>query len=154
MMAEKRNLFFSFLFFSFLFFSFLFFSFLFFSFLFFSFLFFLTWGTRASLVRSWCKGTWASSWPSMTTRPPVGSTMRKRVLIRVDLPQPVRPTMPIFSRGLMLRLKPFSTRSRSSLYRTCSLQHIRWRKEKTTPFSVNLMRSQVLYRAAQYTMEW
>ena len=35
MIAEKRNLFFSFLFFSFLFFSFLFFSFLFFSFLFF-----------------------------------------------------------------------------------------------------------------------
>ncbi|KAA6425993.1 MAG: hypothetical protein FRX49_03845 [Trebouxia sp. A1-2] len=52
--------------------------------------------------------------------------MRKRVLIRVDLPQPVRPTMPIFSRGLMLRLKPFSTRSRSSLYRTYSSQQIRW----------------------------
>ena len=85
----------------------------------------LTWGTRASLVRSWCKGTWARSWPSITTRPPVGSTMRKRVLIRVDLPHPVRPTMPIFSRGLMLRLNPFSTRSRSSLYRTYSSQHIR-----------------------------
>ncbi len=40
MIAEKRNLFFSFLFFSFLFFSFLFFSFLFFSFLFFSFILF------------------------------------------------------------------------------------------------------------------
>lgn len=89
----------------------------------------VTWGTSASLVRSWCKGTWARSWPSIITRPPVGSTIRKRVLIRVDLPQPVRPTMPIFSRGLMLRLKPFSTRSRSSLYRTCNSQHMQWSGE-------------------------
>ena len=89
----------------------------------------VTWGTSASLLRSWCKGTWARSWPSMTTRPPVGSTIRKRVLIRVDLPHPVRPAMPIFSWGLMLRLKPFSTRSRSSLYRTCSSHHTQWSGE-------------------------
>ena len=54
----------------------------------------------------------------MSTRPAVGSTMRNRVLMRVDLPQPVRPTMPIFSLGLMLRVRPFRTRSKSSLYLT------------------------------------
>lgn len=47
--------------------------------------------------------------------------MRKRVLMRVDLPHPVRPTIPIFSLALMLKDKPFRTRSRSALYRTCNI---------------------------------
>ena len=59
----------------------------------------------------------------MSTRPAVGSTMRNKVLMRVDLPQPVRPTMPIFSRGLMLRVRPFRTRSKSSLYLTYVHRH-------------------------------
>ena len=60
----------------------------------------------------------------MSTRPPVGSTILNRVLIKVDLPQPVLPTMPIFSLGLMVSDKPLRTRSKSSLYRTCRLWNV------------------------------
>ena len=49
-----------------------------------------------------------TSTPSMTMLP-VGSANLKRAVMRLDLPAPVRPTIPIFSLALVLRLSPFRT---------------------------------------------
>ena len=56
--------------------------------------------------------------PSMAMRPSWVCRMRSRLRMVVDLPLPVRPTTPIFSRSRTLRLTPFSTRSNYGRYRT------------------------------------
>ncbi len=56
-----------------------------------------------------------TSTPSMIMLP-VGSARRNRAVIMLDLPAPVRPTIPIFSQGLVFRLSPFSTRGSVAAY--------------------------------------
>ena len=51
--------------------------------------------------------------PSITIRPCVASTKRKKLNARVDLPQPVEPTMPIFCRGATLKEIPCRTFGKS-----------------------------------------
>jgi len=57
--------------------------------------------------------------PSITIEPWEASTKRKNDKARVDLPLPVLPTTPIFSRGSMLKLIPCRTGSRSAAYLIC-----------------------------------
>ena len=48
--------------------------------------------------------------------PPDNYVIHIIVLSKVVLPEPVRPTIPIFSPGLILQLTPFKTFGRSDLY--------------------------------------
>ena len=57
--------------------------------------------------------------------PSAGSTSRKRDTPIEDFPEPVLPTMPIFSFALMLHVMPFKTSGKFSLYRI-------WKKGRTT----------------------
>ncbi|MNL71689.1 hypothetical protein D3C87_1968860 [compost metagenome] len=50
-----------------------------------------------------------TSWPSMRMEPSCTSNMRKARLTSVDLPEPERPTRPIFSPGATVRLKASMT---------------------------------------------
>jgi len=56
------------------------------------------------------------SMPSKMILPAVGSTKRNKDSARVDLPDPVRPTMPIFSDGLVSKDTPLRTGSNSGAY--------------------------------------
>lgn len=53
--------------------------------------------------------------------PSVGSTKRKRVLIRVVFPLPVRPTMPTLCPPSMLQVIPWRTSGAPGRYRTCKV---------------------------------
>lgn len=50
--------------------------------------------------------------PSNSTCPVVGSTMRKSVCMRVDLPLPVLPTMPVFFPPSKVHVIPRKTRGK------------------------------------------
>jgi len=79
-----------------------------------------SWGMMASRERSSSSPIEAMSTPSMVMDPSNGSRMRKRHVMRVDLPDPVRPAMPIFSQELMWQVAPL---------RTCELQSYDRRRE-------------------------
>ena len=50
--------------------------------------------------------------PSTQISPAAGSTIRKKVCMRVDLPLPVRPTMPVFVPPGKVHVRPLNTRGR------------------------------------------
>lgn len=56
------------------------------------------------------------SFPSISIMPLDASRIRKRPSIMVLLPLPVRPTIPIFSPGWIVKLRCFKTSSLSGLY--------------------------------------
>lgn len=58
---------------------------------------------------------------SIIILPSVASINRKNERANVDLPLPVLPTIPTFSIGLIEKVKPFNTGSRSAAYLTCKL---------------------------------
>lgn len=58
------------------------------------------------------------SFPSMRIFPEEHSKIRSKQLIIVDLPAPVRPTIPIFSPLLIFKFKPLRTKGNSGLYLT------------------------------------
>mmetsp|Transcript_12736 Transcript_12736/g.31198 ORF Transcript_12736/g.31198 Transcript_12736/m.31198 type:complete len:360 (-) Transcript_12736:1896-2975(-) len=62
------------------------------------------------------------STPSMRMTPPLGSTRRYSVIMSVDLPHPVRPHTPTFSRPRTEKLRFCSTGSSSGLYLTTRLR--------------------------------
>lgn len=68
--------------------------------------------------RSSFRGTDAMLIPSIRIRPPLSSAARNRLDARLLLPLPVRPTTPIFSPGLIVKLTPFSTVGSSGAYRS------------------------------------
>mmetsp|Transcript_85296 Transcript_85296/g.238224 ORF Transcript_85296/g.238224 Transcript_85296/m.238224 type:complete len:212 (+) Transcript_85296:519-1154(+) len=72
--------------------------------------------------RSWARPTSEMSTPPSRTRPSSRSSRRKMTPIRVDLPEPVRPTMPIFSRASKVALRQSSALGalREYLTLTCS----------------------------------
>mmetsp|Transcript_65423 Transcript_65423/g.210903 ORF Transcript_65423/g.210903 Transcript_65423/m.210903 type:complete len:203 (+) Transcript_65423:430-1038(+) len=74
-----------------------------------------SWGMTVMLRRSRCRPRPAMSTPSMSTRPPSGSTMRSSTLSNDDLPAPVLPQMPSFSNGLTCKERPSSTNGSSDL---------------------------------------
>ena len=55
--------------------------------------------------------------PSIEIVPFAGSTRRNKHTPMDDLPEPVLPTIPIFSSDFMLQVMPFKTKGRFSLYR-------------------------------------
>lgn len=55
--------------------------------------------------------------PSIDISPSAGSTSRKRDTPIDDFPEPVLPTMPIFSLAFILQVMPFKTNGKFSLYR-------------------------------------
>lgn len=57
------------------------------------------------------------SLPSISMCPLLASSILSKQSSRDDFPLPVRPTIPIRSPALTLRVTPFSTSPRSSLYR-------------------------------------
>mmetsp|Transcript_58832 Transcript_58832/g.187797 ORF Transcript_58832/g.187797 Transcript_58832/m.187797 type:complete len:248 (+) Transcript_58832:136-879(+) len=77
-------------------------------------------GIMAIALRSLCSPISLVSTPSRVTRPSNGSTMRKRARKSEDLPDPVRPQIPIFSPALMSRSRSLRTRGVSGRYRITS----------------------------------
>lgn len=67
-----------------------------------------------SRERSECNPIVEISIPSITMLPPAASIILKSERVRLDLPAPVRPTIPTFSSGLTEKVMPFRTRSRPS----------------------------------------
>mmetsp|Transcript_96398 Transcript_96398/g.281702 ORF Transcript_96398/g.281702 Transcript_96398/m.281702 type:complete len:446 (+) Transcript_96398:340-1677(+) len=68
-----------------------------------------SWGTSPTASRKAVRLTVAVSTPLSSTRPLRGSTIRKSANSKVDLPQPVRPTMPTCWEGVKARSTPRST---------------------------------------------
>ena len=54
--------------------------------------------------------------PSIIISPLADSKTLKIARRIVDFPDPVLPTIPTFSPGLILNLRPFNTKGKSSLY--------------------------------------
>lgn len=77
-----------------------------------------SWGMIPNRDRRSCSPSMQISILSMIIFPAVGSTSLKKTWIKVDFPLPVRPTTPIFSPPLMLRVMPLSTRGVVGRYRT------------------------------------
>mmetsp|Transcript_24023 Transcript_24023/g.51586 ORF Transcript_24023/g.51586 Transcript_24023/m.51586 type:complete len:260 (-) Transcript_24023:881-1660(-) len=77
-----------------------------------------SWGTSESLLRRSCSGAVWISTPSILMEPLSSSTILYRVIIMVDLPQPVRPHTPIFSPPSTVKLRLLSTWGSSGLYLT------------------------------------
>jgi len=61
-----------------------------------------TCGTKARRLRRSARPIVATSMPSITMRPPEGSTMRYNAIINVLFPHPVRPATPIYAKGFSL----------------------------------------------------
>jgi len=66
-------------------------------------------GMSPSRARSSPSPTRLTSTPSIAIAPPASSHTRKSATARLDLPEPVRPATPTFSRGAMLSESPLST---------------------------------------------
>mmetsp|Transcript_93409 Transcript_93409/g.302387 ORF Transcript_93409/g.302387 Transcript_93409/m.302387 type:complete len:320 (+) Transcript_93409:804-1763(+) len=65
-----------------------------------------------------CKPSPAISWPSRITRPDSHSTRRKRMLVMLLFPAPVRPTMPIFSPPVIFNSKSAKASGKPDRYRS------------------------------------
>ncbi|KAL0104941.1 hypothetical protein PUN28_016528 [Cardiocondyla obscurior] len=65
-------------------------------------------GIMLILERRSCKPIWPESIPSISIKPST-SAKRKSAWIRDDLPAPVLPTIPTFSRGKITKLRFLST---------------------------------------------
>mmetsp|Transcript_2948 Transcript_2948/g.7319 ORF Transcript_2948/g.7319 Transcript_2948/m.7319 type:complete len:256 (-) Transcript_2948:432-1199(-) len=76
-----------------------------------------TWGIMASAPRSWCRPSWLMSTPSTRMTPASSSIRRNSVLIRDDLPAPVRPTTPTLLPAATLMSSPRNTSGRPARYR-------------------------------------
>merc|ERR1719242_322721 len=65
-----------------------------------------------------CRPSFLMSVSSIEIEPPLFSTMRKREMVIVLFPDPVLPTIPIFSDGLNVQVTFLRAGARSSLYLT------------------------------------
>jgi hypothetical protein len=70
----------------------------------------------------------------MKILPRKASTIRKRANEKVDLPAPVRPTIPIFSRGLIVQLIPRRTyrEGEKGMRRKCDEEKAKVNNERMT----------------------
>ena len=76
-------------------------------------------GMMLSLDLRSCSPMVQMSTQSTSIWPIVGSTIRKRACIRVDLPLPVLPTIPVFMAPGKVTVRPFRTNGRCGAYLTC-----------------------------------
>ena len=77
-----------------------------------------SWGMMLNLDRKSCSPIEEMLMPSIRTWPAAGSTMRKSVCIRVDLPLPVLPTIPVFIPPGKVHVRPRNTSGMCRAYRT------------------------------------
>lgn len=78
-----------------------------------------SWGIIPNLERKSLNPKVTMSTPSITMRPPEGSTSRNKAWMRVDLPLPVLPTTPTFSPPEIVNVMPFNTIGVVGRYRNC-----------------------------------
>lgn len=78
-----------------------------------------SWGMIPNLERKSLNPKVTMSTPSITMRPPEGSTSRNKAWMRVDLPLPVLPTTPTFSPPEIVNVMPFNTIGVVGRYRNC-----------------------------------
>lgn len=77
-----------------------------------------SWGMMLSLVLKSCSPINEISLPSIKIWPTVGSTIWKSVWMRLDLPLPLLPMMPVFTPPCKVHVRPRNTSGKFGAYRT------------------------------------